>query len=80
MIVHNCTQSNSRDVLFDRMPAIETAGYAICMRVHDELITTAPDTDDYSSDTLAGLMSINPEWATGLPLGAAGFSAYRYRK
>lgn len=79
-LVENITQSNSRDVLFDRMAAIEDAGYAIRMRVHDELITTAPDTDEYSSDELARLMSINPDWATGLPLAAAGFESYRYRK
>lgn len=79
-LVENLTQSNSRDVLFDRMMAIEEAGYAIRMRVHDELITTAPDTDEYSSDELARLMSINPDWATGLPLAAAGFESYRYRK
>jgi len=26
------------------------------------------------------LMATNPTWADGLPLAAAGFEAYRYRK
>ena len=59
---------------------LDSEGYRICLTVHDELITTAPDTDEYSSDGLARLMSINPDWATGLPLAAAGFESPRYRK
>lgn len=58
----------------------DKAGYEILLTVHDELITEAPDTDDYSVDGLAGCMATVPDWAPGLPLAAAGFEAYRYRK
>ena len=59
---------------------VEAAGYEIVLSVHDELITEAPDTDDFGSDQLVDLMSVVPPWAEGLPLAAAGFEAYRYRK
>ncbi len=62
------------------MPAIEAAGYQIVLSVHDENITEADDRDEFSAGHLAGLMAINPPWADGLPLAAAGFEAYRYRK
>jgi len=26
------------------------------------------------------MMSVNPSWSIGLPLAAAGFETYRYRK
>ena len=79
-LVENITQAAARDVLAANMQRIEDAGYEILLSVHDELITETPDTDEYSSDELARLMSINPTWAEGLPLAAAGFECHRYRK
>lgn len=79
-LVENVTQAVARDVLFYNAPAIEAAGYAIVLSVHDELLTETPDTPEFSSDTLAALMSADPGWAKGLPLAAAGFETYRYRK
>lgn len=76
----NATQAFARDVLAANMPAIEDAGYNILLLVHDEDVTEAPDTEDYSSEELAALMSTVPAWAQGLPLAAAGFEATRYRK
>lgn len=79
-LVENITQAAARDVLAANMQRIEDHGYEIVLSVHDELLTETPDTDDYSSDELASLMSINPTWAEGLPLAAAGFECHRYRK
>ncbi len=76
----NITQAASRDVLAANMPMIDADGYEIVLSVHDELITEAPDTDDYSVDGLCGLMSTVPDWAEGLPLASAGFEGYRYKK
>lgn len=80
LIVHNCCQASARDVLAYRMPDIEKAGYEIVLTVHDEIISEAPDTDDYTHEHLAELMSAGCDWTEGLPLAAAGFEAYRYRK
>lgn len=79
-LAENITQAVSRDVLASGMPPIEAAGYAIVLSVHDELITEAEDRDEFNADHLAGLMATTPTWAKGLPLAAAGFEAYRYRK
>lgn len=79
-IVENITQAVARDVMADRMPSVEAAGYEIVLTVHDEILSETPDTTAFSSDALAALMATNPAWATGLPLAAAGFETYRYRK
>lgn len=79
-IVENICQAVARDVLGASMPNIEKAGYEIVLTVHDEIISEAPDTDEYTHEHLAELMSAGAPWTTGLPLAAAGFEAYRYRK
>lgn len=79
-LAENVTQAASRDVIAHNMPAVEAAGYEILLTVHDEDITEAPDTPDFNPDHLAGIISSSPPWADGLPLAAAGFEAYRYKK
>lgn len=79
-LVENITQAVARDVLASSMPAIEAAGYQIVLTVHDEVLCEAPDTPEFNPSHLADLMADNPPWADGLPLAAAGFEAYRYRK
>lgn len=79
-LAENITQAVARDVLVENFPAIEAAGYEMVLTVHDEDITEAPDLPEYNSDALAAIMSTNPKWAKGLPLAAAGFDSYRYKK
>lgn len=79
-LAENVTQAFARDVLAYNMPRIEAEGYQIVLSVHDELLTETPDSDEFTSDRLAALMSTVPPWAQGLPLAAAGFETYRYRK
>lgn len=79
-LIENATQAAARDVLAANMPTVDAAGYEIVLSVHDELITETPDDSRFSSDELARLMSVVPAWAEGLPLSAAGFETYRYRK
>lgn len=83
LIVHNCenlTQSAARDVLMRGIANAEAAGYRVVMHVHDEIIAEAPDSPEFSAEGLAACMTDMPAWADGLPLAAAGFEAYRYRK
>lgn len=83
LIVHNCenaTQAFARDVLAYNMPAIEQAGYEIVLSVHDELLTETPDDARFSAGELARMMATPPAWAKDIPLAAAGFETYRYRK
>jgi DNA polymerase len=78
--VENRTQAVARDVFKSSYPAILEAGYEIKLPVHDENITYAPDGALYGPKHLSQLMATVPAWASGLPLAAAGFEAYRYRK
>jgi DNA polymerase len=79
-LIENCTQAFARDVLAHGMTLADEAGYPIVLTVHDEILAETPDTDAFTSDGLGALMSTVPEWATGLPLAAAGFECYRYKK
>lgn len=79
-LAENITQAASRDVLAHGLVAAENAGYLPVLSVHDELICETPDAPEFCHEGLAALMSANPQWAEGLPLAAAGFEAYRYKK
>ena len=78
--MENSTQAAAAHILKDAMPGIEAAGYEICLTVHDEVICEAPDTEEYDEDVLSELLAANPPWALDMPLAAAGFQGYRYRK
>ena len=79
-IVENLTQATARDVLAANLARVEDCGYKIVLSVHDELITETPDTPEFTAEKLAELMAVPPTWARSLPLAAAGFEAYRYKK
>ncbi|WP_445496717.1 DNA polymerase [Photorhabdus sp. SF281] len=79
-LVENVTQATARDVLASNMPRIEDAGYNIVLTVHDEVLTEAQDTPDFTHKHLSSLLSANPDWALDLPFNAGGFEAYHYRK
>lgn len=79
-LYENVCQAVARDVMAWNMPAIEAAGYEIVLTVHDEVITEAPDSPEFSADHLGKLLAATPPWAEGMPLAAGGFEALRYRK
>lgn len=79
-LVENATQAFARDVLAYNMPGIEAAGYEIVLSVHDELLTETPDSPEFNANELGRMMATPPPWAKGIPLAAAGFETYRYRK
>jgi DNA polymerase len=55
-------------------------GYGIVLTVHDEAVTEAPDDPRYNPEHLAALLCAPPPWAPDMPLAAAGFESYRYKK
>jgi DNA polymerase len=85
-LFENICQASSRDVMAYAMPEAEKQEYQVVLTVHDELITEAPDTDEFNVEGLSAILSTVPPWArglpgvSGLPLAAAGFEGYRYRK
>jgi len=55
-------------------------GYEIILTVHDEVLCEAPDRPEFNAEHLAALLCAPPPWAPDMPLAAAGFEAYRYKK
>lgn len=79
-LTENMTQAVARDVFKANAFSIVEAGYEIKLPVHDEDICYAPDRPEFNSEHLASILATNPSWAPDLPLAAAGFEGYRYRK
>lgn len=81
-IAENITQYLARAVMAANMPAIEAAGYEIVLSVHDEVIAEADDVAEKYWQEMAKLLCRDPQWpgTEELPLAAAGFEGYRYRK
>lgn len=79
-LVENWTQAWARDVFAERMEDVEAAGYDPLIGIHDEWITETPDTPEFSGEALAAIMPRPVDWAANVPLAAAGFECYRYRK
>lgn len=79
-LVENWNQAWARDVFAERMEEIEGAGYEPVVGIHDEWITETPDTPEFTGEKLAAIMAQPIEWAANVPLAAAGFECYRYRK
>lgn len=79
-LVENVTQAAARDVMANGMRLAEAGEYRVLLTVHDELITEADDEACFNADELGSLLATVPAWAPGLPLAAAGFETYRYKK
>lgn len=79
-LTENCCQAAARDVITASMPVAEQHGYEIVLTVHDELVTEADDNDFYNPEHLSAIMCDTSGWRQGLPLAAAGYEGYRYRK
>ena len=78
-LVENIVQAIARDLLASAMMNVANAGYDIVFHVHDEIIAEVPDGQG-SVDEMCKLMSINPDWADGIPLIADGYECEYYRK
>lgn len=78
-LVENIVQAIARDLLASAMMNVANAGYDIVFHVHDEIIAEVPDGKG-SVNEMCMLMSINPDWADGIPLSADGYECEYYRK
>lgn len=76
----NVCQTIARDVLAPALQVAEDRGYLPILSVHDEGLTEVPDTSEFNAAGLVSILSQNSDWNQGLPLAAAGFEAYRYKK
>lgn len=79
-LAENVTQAAARDQIAWGMLAAEEAGYTPITSIHDEAPTEVDDVPEFTDEGLSALLSSEFEWNKGLPLAAAGFTGYRYRK
>lgn len=81
-LTENIVQAISRDLIGYSMLNLAKAGYGITMHVHDEAVAEVPDEGDSEKwlSEMIRIMSVPPEWASNLPLDAAGFTCKYYMK
>ena len=74
----NVTQAIARDLLAESLVRLHQCGYNIVGHIHDEVLVEG--VGEKSVQAIRNAMCILPEWAIGIPIDAAGFTADRYRK
>lgn len=79
LITENIVQAVARDLLADAMLRTDEAGFPSVLSVHDEIVVESPAVEGTLERVMA-LMKTVPEWATGCPLDAEGWTGDRYRK
>jgi DNA polymerase len=78
-LTENVVSALARELLVDRMFALEAAGYPIVFTVHDEIVVEHPN---IAKETIERIMSERPPWAEklGVPVKAKAWVGKRYRK
>jgi len=79
LLVENITQAVARDIMAYSMPALEAAGYPILMHTHDEIVSERA-LGEGKIEEMIRIMCKVPDWATGCPIVAEGFTTQRYKK
>lgn len=79
VLTENIVQAIARDLMADAMLRLDRKGYKVILSVHDELLSEAPKGFG-SSEEFSKIMSLTPEWASGLPVNVEGWSRERYGK
>jgi len=80
-LLENICQATGREILYAGMVTAEEEGFVNLISVHDELVTESPLVKkDLTSARLSEIMAADLGWTKGLPLAAAGFESFRYRK
>lgn len=81
-ITENIVQAVARDCLASAIDRLEQKGFPVVFHIHDEVvIDIAPfDTKENMLNRVIEIMTINPSWAEGLPLGADGWVGDYFKK
>jgi DNA polymerase len=81
-LCENICQAISRDILAEGMLRLESVKYKIVMHVHDEIVAEIPKEymPEVELEAFESIMAVVPEWATGFPIVAKGWTGDRYRK
>jgi DNA polymerase len=78
-LVENLVQAIARDILRDKMLALNALGYDIRAHVHDEVILSVPWTE-VGSERVSAIMGAELPWTHGLPLSAESYECEYYQK
>ena len=78
-LVENITQAAARDCLAEAIERLESAGYPVVFHIHDEIVVDAPP-EKQNLREMEALMSQTPDWASGLPLNADGWTNAFFKK
>ncbi len=79
-LVENLVQATARDLMAEAiLRAEDTKIYPIILSVHDELIAEVNEGEG-SVEEFESILTVNPSWADGLPIGAEGWRGKRYKK
>ncbi len=78
-LTENIVQAIARDCLAKSLLRLDEAGYKIAFHVHDEVVLDVPNGSG-SLEEVVKIMSVDIDWAPGLPMRAEGFEADYYMK
>lgn len=80
-LTENVVQAASRDVMGEALLRLDAAGFNIVLHVHDEIICLfEKDRAEEDLEEMSRIMSIVPDWATGLPVAVDAKLCERYEK
>lgn len=79
ILTENVVQACARDIMAEKLMALDNAGFEVIFHVHDEAVIAEPIGGKSFEDALA-IMAEPIPWAAGLPLAADGFQAMFYQK
>lgn len=78
-LFQSAVQASARDILVNGMLKAEEAGYPVVLHTYDEMAAEVPNGFG-SVKEFERIICQLPDWAEGLPLGAEGYEAKRYKK
>lgn len=80
-LAENVTQAVARCLLADAMLRMERDGLDLVASIHDEVVCEVRESEGKTAFArMKSIMQDGPAWATGLPLGGAGWVGRRYGK
>jgi len=79
-ILENIDQAISCDLLKNGINNARAKGFEVRGHVHDEIITLVDEDSPLTLDDLIECLTRAPDWAIGLPLGAAGYEGQFFIK
>jgi len=81
LMTENLTQGYAAAIFMNRCQALESAGYQVIMRIHDEAVVLVNEKSSEKDRTkIEEIMSTSPHFCRDLPLGAEAHICKQYTK